>query len=382
MMVTLANFVPSVRLRELGCVLVLAMVAVGKARADVVVTNLVTDDQSAHAATLTDPDLKNAWGISASTTSPFWVSDNGTGVATLYSVNPTTNVPAKASLTVTIPAEGSVTGQVFNTVGAPAFNGDNFLFVSEDGTVSGWRGALGTTAEVLALASPDNNYKGAAYASVGGNAYLYAANFRSGAIDVFKGSAGAPDLAGSFTDPGLPSGYAPFNIQNLGGTLYVTYALQDASADDDVPGAGHGFVTAFDANGSFLHRVASQGVLNSPWGLAIAPAGFEGIGGDLLVGNFGDGKINAFNPITLTEDGPLKGPGGTPISIGGLWALAVGNGGNGGSTQLVYFSAGPDGETHGLFGSLSSVPEPSSLALSTAACGALAGCAIIRRRRK
>ena len=259
------------------------------------VTNLVTDDNSVNAALLTDPHLKNAWGISSSATSPFWVSDNGRGLATLYNVNPVTNVPTKVGLEVTIPGNGSVTGQAFN--GASAFNGDRFLFVSEDGTVSGWRGALGTAAEVLQLADPSNVYKGTTIATVGGHSYLLSANFNTGAIDILKGDAGAPDLAGHFTDPGLPSGYAPFNVENLGGKIYVTYAVKGAGKDE-VDGAGLGIVSVFDLSGNFLSRVGTYGTLNAPWGLALAPTSFGAFAGDLLVGNFGDGHISAFDLST------------------------------------------------------------------------------------
>src|SRR5439155_7854362 len=210
------------------------------------VTNLVTDDQSVSAAPVTDPRLKDAWGVSYSSTSPFWVSSNGAGLAVLYNVNPTTNATTKLGLEVTIPGAGTVTGQAFNAANASgAFGGDLFLFVSEDGTISGWRGALGFTAETLQVASAANVYKGATLVTVGGFSYLLSANFRAGTIDVLKGATAAPDLAGRFTDPNLPAGYAPFNIQVLNGKIYVTYAQQDATAHDDVPGAGHGFVTAF-----------------------------------------------------------------------------------------------------------------------------------------
>ncbi len=303
------------------------------------VTNLVTDDQSVNTANITDPHLQNAWGISSSASSPFWVSANATGLANLYNVNPGTDATTKVALEVTIPGDGSVTGQTFSNI-AGNFNGDTFLFVNEDGTVSGWRSALGTTAETLQVASPNNVYKGATLFNNGGNVYLYAANFRAGSIDVLKGNAGAPNLTGSFTDPGLPAGYAPFNIQNLGGKLYVTYALQDATKHDDVAGANHGFVDAFDTSGNFLARIASQGVLNSPWGLTIAPSSFGSIAGDLLVGNFGDGTINAFNLTTTSGDGPLKDASNAPIVIDGLWGLSIGNNGSGGSNAKVYFMQG------------------------------------------
>ena len=343
----------------------------------VVITKLVSDLPGAQ---ITDPNLVNPWGISFSGAGPFWVSNNGTGTSTLYSVNANTNFATKLGLTVTIPGAGTPTGQVFNTSTATgAFNSDNFLFVSEDGTVSGWRGALGTTAETLVAGSASNVYKGSAFAVTGGHAYLYEANFRTGGIDVLKGDAGAPTLAGSFTDPNAVAGFAPFNIQNLGGTLYVTYAKQDAAKHDDVAGAGNGFVDAYDLNGNFLRRIASSGVLDSPWGLAIAPSSFGDLAGKLLVGNFGDGRISAFDSITGAPSGQLLDPNGTPISIDGLWAITPGNGGNAGSSSRLYFTAGSNGETHGLFGSLTAVPEPSPVILGGLTL--LAGFAIRQVRR-
>jgi uncharacterized protein (TIGR03118 family) len=338
----------------------------GVAQASHFVTlNLVTDDNSANPAQITDSGLVNAWGISASSTSPFWVSANGTGLATLYSVNPLTNATTKQSLEVHIPGTGGVTGQVFN--GTSAFNGNRFLFVSEDGTISGWRGALGTAAEVLQSAS-DANYKGVALATVGDNTYLYAANFHAGTIDVLKGTTGAPDLPGTFTDPTLPSGYAPFNVQSLGGKLYVTYALQGPGTDEQA-GPGLGLVSVFDTEGSLLGRVGSMGALNAPWGLAIAPESFGSFAGDLLVGNFGDGTINAFDLANNTFVGQLGDLDGNPLVIDGLWGLTAGNGGSAGSTNSIYFSAGPGDESHGLFGALNAVPEPSSLILGLIAVG-------------
>jgi uncharacterized protein (TIGR03118 family) len=349
------------------------------------ITNLVTDDQAANPAKITDPvipgqpsGLVNAWGISYDGTGPFWVSSNGGGVSNSYSVDPSNDTTSKLNLTVVIPGDRSVTGQVFN--GTSAFNGDRFLFVNEDGTVSGWRGALGTNAEVLQTGL-DQVYKGAALATIGGNTYLYAANFHSGAIDVLKGTPGAPNLTGNFTDPNLPAGYAPFNIQLLGDKLYVTYAKQ-GSGKDEQAGPGLGIVSVFDTQGSFISRIASTGgPLNAPWGLAIAPGSFGSFAGDLLVGNFGDGTINAFNLANKSFDGQLPGLDGKPLSIDGLWGLIPGNGGAGGSTDRIYFSAGPGDETHGLFGSISSVPEPSSVLLGLIAIALVAAGTPWRARR-
>ena len=316
----------------------------------------------------TDPQLVNAWGIAASPTSPFWIGSNGSGVSELYNA-----AGVKQALVVSIPGEGSVTGVVFNNV-ATAFNGDTFLFDSEDGTISGWRGLLGTSAEILQLSSASNVYKGLAQATIGVNTYAYAANFRSGRIDVLKGSAGTPDLPGSFTDPGLPSGYAPFNVQNIGGTLYVAYAVQDAAKKDDVPGLGNGIVDTFDLNGNFLKRLVTGGVLDSPWGLALAPAGFGDVGGDLLVGNFGNGRIDAFDPVSGALLETLVNAAGSPIVIDGLWGLRFGNGLASGT---LYFTAGPVDESHGLFGRLDPVPEPATCVLLTSGL-----VAFIRRRRR
>jgi uncharacterized protein (TIGR03118 family) len=224
-------------------------------------------DRFDNAAQTTDSHLVNAWGISYPPTGPCWVSSNQKGLAVLYNVNPTTNATTKLGLEVTIPGDGTVTGQAFNAAnGTGAFNNDVFLFVNEDGTISGWRNGLGTTAEQLQVALDANIYKGATFITVGGHSYLLSANFRAGTIDVLKGDTAAPDLAGRFTDPNLSSGYAPFNIQVLNGRIYVSYALQDAAKHDDAPGAGHGFVNEFDTSGSLIRRIATQGMLNSPWG--------------------------------------------------------------------------------------------------------------------
>jgi uncharacterized protein (TIGR03118 family) len=360
---------------------------------NVLQTNLVSDLPGV--AQVLDPHLVNPWGISESATSPFWISDNGASLSTLYNT-----AGAKQALEVSIPtpddplgASGTPTGTVFNIDGGAAggfqisgvtSKGDPisasavFLFATEDGAIIGWNPGVNPTgfdptkAGTYGIVAVNNSanpsadagavYKGLAIATdSGGTTRLYAANFRSGKIDVF-----GPDFkpatlpSGAFTDSDLPRGYAPFNVQELGGKIYVTYAKQDADKEDDVAGPGHGFVDVFNLDGTpglagGKERLISRGELNSPWGLAIAPASFGNLAGSLLVGNFGNGHINAFNATTGAFLGSLKDPDGEPIQIDGLWALKVGNGGNGGDPNTVYFTAGLDHENHGLFGSLKPV---------------------------
>jgi uncharacterized protein (TIGR03118 family) len=331
--------------------------------------NLVSDIPGL--AHVTDPNLVNSWGISESSTSPFWISDNGTGLSTLYHVPG--SGPASVSivpLVVTIPGAvtgttSAPTGQVFNSLaGSGAFklhNGNpaTFLFDSEDGAISGWNG--GTSADIMVNNTPGAVYKGLAISTFGGGT-LYATNFRAGTIDVFDSSfTQAPP--GEFVDPSLPAGYAPFNDKVFGSDLYVTYAVQDAAKHDDVAGAGNGIVDVFNVDGAFERRLIDNGpgsALNSPWGMEMAPSSFGQFAGDLLVGNFGDGKINAYNATTGKWIGTLDDVNGNPLVIDGLWALTIGNGVSGGSLNTLYFTAGPNGESDGLFGSLSAAPEPST----------------------
>ena len=330
-------------------------------------TNLVSSVSGF--ATFTDMHLRNPWGIAASATSPFWVGDNATGLSTLYN-SLGQPFPIASPLVVTIPpppgspqgTQGVPTGVAFNTAGAAgAFNGDTFLFATENGTIAGWRGALGTAAETL-FTTDGADYTGIAVTGTTAAASLFAANFAAGSIDKFGAL-----VPGTFTDPTLPSGYSPFNIQNLGGTMYVTYALRDPATGDEIDGLGLGFVDAFDTSGNFLRRVAGDGPLDAPWGLALAPAGFGAFGGALLVGNLGNGFINAFNPVTGAFLDALRDTSGNPIQNDGLWGLQFGNGGNGGTVGTLYFAAGIRDEAEGLFGSIRpeavTVPEPVTLAL-------------------
>jgi uncharacterized protein (TIGR03118 family) len=319
--------------------------------------NLVSD--GAIPAAVVDPDLVNAWGLVSSATSPFWVADNGTGKSTLYNVSGAT--PVKLGLTVLVP--GSPTGAVFNTRGAGfAVPGgvSRFIFSSEDGTISGWPGT-GTQAFV-AVTKPGAIYKGLAFAQTDRGDFLYATNFHDGTVDVFNSSFG-PVITAAFADPGIPKGYAPFGIQNVSGTIFVTYALQDEDREDDVPGEGHGYVNAFDTAGNLLYRVASKDELNSPWGIAVAPDDFGKFSGDLLIGNFGDGRIHAFRfrrtgRGELQHHGLLHSAEGRPIEIPGLWALEFGNGAAAGPKTTLFFTAGPFDEQNGLFGSLQAVGPP------------------------
>jgi uncharacterized protein (TIGR03118 family) len=315
----------------------------------------------------TDANLVNAWGLDAGSSTPWWISDNGTGKTTLY------NVSTGTITTFTVPgaagAQGNPTGLVFN--GGSGFVINNgagtsparFIFSSEDGTISAFRGNPIITVVPNANAPAHGAiYKGLAIDSRTAGTQLYATDFHNGKIDVFDTSFHLVTLAGNFTDPNLPAGFAPFGIQNIGGTLYVTYALQDEDAEDDVAGPGNGFVDAYDLSGNLMRRVASAGELNSPWGLALAPEGFGRFSGDLLVGNFGDGRIHAFDPTALTSSGEFEAVGllhsaaGKPIKIDGLWALQFGHGTNSSSanglTTTLFFTAGPDDEDHGLFGTI------------------------------
>ncbi|HEY4041086.1 MAG TPA: TIGR03118 family protein [Rhodopila sp.] len=334
-------------------------------------TDLVGSDPTV-GAEQTDPNLVNPWGLSESPTSPFWISDNGSGLASIYSTTPDgVTVNAIPPITIAVPpgqtpGTASPTGQVFNSFasdgaftlqdGSPA----QFLFATEDGTISGWNSQAGTQS-IIAVDEANNPadgdeamgagavYKGLAIGQSANGPLLFAANFRHGSVDVYDQNF---NMVNSFTDPNLPQGFAPFNVQVLDGKLFVTFAEQNAAKHDDVAGAGNGFVDEFNLDGTLIQRVASNGPLDSPWGLAIAPQSFGKLAGDLLVGNFGDGMINAFNLDTGRFQGALKGADGKPIVIGDLWAISPGNGSAGGSANTIYFTAGVKDEAQGLFGSI------------------------------
>jgi uncharacterized protein (TIGR03118 family) len=312
--------------------------------------NLVSDIPGV--ARITDPNLVNPWGLSAGPTTPLWVADNGTDVSTLYSGGVRGSIPVIAPLVVGIPG-GAPTGTVFNPTsgfavgGAPA----RFVFASEAGRITAWNQGLGTQAQTVA-GSPHAIYKGLTLAVTPKGDWLYAADFHGGRIDVFDDHFAPVHLKpGAFTDHALPAGFAPFNVQELGGSIYVAYAKQDADAEDEVAGAGLGYVDVFDPSGHLLQRLVSGGALNAPWGLAIAPAGFGGLDGALLVGNFGDGAINAYDARSGAPRGALTNEDGNPIRIDGLWGLRVGNGVFG-TPRSIVFGAGIADEAHGLLGTI------------------------------
>ncbi len=325
--------------------------------------NLVSDIPGI--ADQTDPSLVNPWGISMSSTSPFWISNNHSGLAAVYNGQgqPT---PAASPIVVRIPVPSgdtqlaAPTGQVFNDTtgfnvsGQPAV----FIFATEDGTISGWSPAADRANSIVLV---DNStlgavYKGLAVANTNNGPMLYAANFQAGTIDVYDANLTPVVSTGAFSDNNLPAGFAPFNIQRIGRKLYVTYAKQDETKHDDVAGTGNGLIDVFDFNGNLLARLVSNGALNSPWGLAIAPGNFGDFSNALLVGNFGDGRINAFDPCSGEYLGNLQDSSGVAIAIPGLWALSFGNGRGAGDANALYFTAGIPGpgnvEDHGLFGSL------------------------------
>jgi uncharacterized protein (TIGR03118 family) len=308
----------------------------------------------------TDAKLINPWGISFSSTGPFWVSDNNSGFSTLYD-----GTGKPQSLIVTIPSAsgtgtGVPTGTVFNATAGFVVtqNGKSgpaaFLFDSEDGVITGWAPTVNATAAIIAV---NNSASGAVYKAMelavnGSSTLLYVCNFFSAKIEVYDSNFAPKTLSGSFTDPHLPAGYAPHNIRFINNQFFVAYGKQNATKTDVVAGAGFGFVDTFDINGNFIKRFINKGALNAPWGLALATANFGTFSNDLLVGNLGDGKITAYDPTTGAQKGQLSNAAGKPLVIPGLWGLMFGNGASGGSKDVLYFTSGPSNYAHGRFGSI------------------------------
>ena len=312
----------------------------------------------------TDLKLVNPWGIAFNPSGLVWVADNGTDVSTLYDGKGT-----PSSLVVSIP-KGAPTGIVFNgskTDFALLHKASPFIFATEKGVIAAWAPAIDPNNAQVAFSSKNGAiYKGLAIAGTPGR-FLYAADFHNNRIDVFNASFKPHKLPGDFSDPKLPAGYAPFNIVNINGVLYVAYAKQGPGAVDEVAGPGNGFVDVFTANGTLIRRLVTRGKLNAPWGLVVAPAGFGGFGGRLLVGNFGDGAINAYNLATGAFLGSLKRPDGSPLRIDGLWGLAFGNGVLGQSTRSLFFAAGPADEQHGVYGRINAIPATTAAGADAAA---------------
>jgi len=330
-------------------------------------TNLVSDLPGV--ALIQDPDLVNPWGISMSATSPFWVANNGSGISTVYAgdVNGSPFMKNNA-LVVTIPG-GLPTGTVFNSGSATDFivtsgtasGRATFLFASQVGIVSGWSAGVpppSPSKQAQVGGTGDAVYTGLAIGQVGTATYLYAADFEHRKIDVYDKTFHFATLDGSFSDRNIPNSYSIFNIQNLGGKLYVTYAQQSHKAPDEETDRGSGFVDVFDTSGHLLQRLIQGNHLKAPWGMALAPANFGAFSNALIVGNFGDGQLHAFDPESGRYLGEMKNENGRPIVIDGLWGITFGNGVNGGDKNALYFASGPDDETHGLFGSLRFVGQP------------------------
>jgi len=349
--------------------LVLNFSVAGVVRADPVaegisftVTNL--DSNVGGRAAFTDPNTQNAWGIAFAPGSPFWVNDNHAGVSTLYAGDGSI-IPLVVTIPPPLAADpgtlSSPTGMVWNPTQAFHVPGTTlpgvFIFDTEDGTISAWNGGATLGSAVIAVDISPNAavYKGLAFGTNATGNHLYATNFYAGEVEVFDNQFHPVTVAGGFMDHRIPPGFAPFGIQNIDGDLWVSYAMQDAFKHDDVGGPGSGFVDVFDTDGHLLRRFARHGALNSPWGLARAPYGFGPLSGAILIGNFKDGRINAFDAHGHLL-GALRATDGMPIQIDGLWAISFGGGAKS-SPESLYFTAGPDGETNGVFGVINAVPH-------------------------
>ena len=314
-----------------------------------------------------DPNLVNGWGVAFNPFGFVWVSSADGMKSTLYDGNGVVQ-----SLVVDIPSPtmttgGNPTGIVFN--GSDAFvvkkgalmGAARFMFATEQGVIAAWSPGVDLThaIRVVNRSADGTNYKGLALSGDGLTQLLYATDFFHAKIDVYDSQFHKLTLpAGRFVDVGIPRHYAPFGIQAINGDLYVTYALQNADGDDEVKCAGCGYVSVFKPNGKFVRRIASRGTLNAPWGLALAPSAFGTFHNALLVGNFGDGRINAFGASSSTFLGQLRRPNGYPVYIDGLWGMQFGNGLNNQPVDTLFFAAGPDEEAHGVYGRLDFVNTP------------------------
>ncbi len=348
--------------------LVLASAAISLGIADATSTpntfdqkNLVADQPGV--AQFTDPNLVNPWGIASGPATPLRVADNHSGVSTSYlgfgvTIPPTVTIPSPTAGDTSAP-----TGVVYNDTQDFKLNGlfpAQFIYATEDGTIAAWNPLANPTQATIKVDRSGAHaiFKGIAIGKVGISNFVYATDFHNGTVNAWDKNFVKANLAGNFIDPTIPTGFAPFNIANINDKLYVTYAKQDADKEDDARGPGNGFVDVFDTSGHFIRRLVSQGNLNSPWGLVVAPAGFGTFGGQLLVGNFGDGKINAYDLITGSSRGTLMMPNHTPVVIPNLWGVIFGNGALAGDRNKLYFTAGPNREEHGLFGVLSEDTNP------------------------
>lgn len=358
---------PSRRDVSLTLVLTLAALPAIEVSADSYRRHDLVSDGSA-SADFTDPNLVNAWGVAFNPTGAVWVSDNGTGRSTLYD-----GTGKPLSLVVEIPSPGNSgggkpTGIVYNGgMGFAVTNGtvsgpSRFIFATEDGIIAGWAPSVdGTHARVAVDNSATTGaiYKGLALSAGGDGGLLYASDFHNGRIDVFddhfKPVATLPP--GAFVDRRIPAGFAPFGLQAINGNIYVTYAKQDADREDDVQGPGLGYLDVYDPNGRLIDRLVSRGALNAPWGMALAPAGFGRLANRLLVGNFGDGRINAYDLATGWFLGQLRGPDYRPLAIDGLWGIAFGNGYDEQPVNTLFYAAGPDDEAHGVYGRIDVVDD-------------------------
>ena len=330
----------------------------------------LTQDMSGVSATApnTDPNLVNPWGLARGQGSPWWISDNGTGLTTLYDAS---GVPQSTVITVAAPAGASgpaaPTGALFNDTNAfelaPGMK-SIFLFVTEDGTISGWNPGVNATSTVIKVdRSGKAIYKGAAIAITSSGPRLYATNFQTGHIEVYDGSFNRVRMhddafSGSDDDHGDRGGFVPFNIQNVGGNLVVTFAKKQPGSRDESHGAGLGRVVIFDTDGRKLVKLENGQWFNAPWGVALAPADFGAFSHRLLIGNFGDGSINAFDFASGKHVGAMLDTDGNPLSIDGLWAISfAGNSKRNGLSTELYFTSGPSDESHGIFGKLAAASD-------------------------